>query len=536
MITISKDDFRQIYKGTSVIANEDIFYSTPANQKDLEENYIASKLWRINHLYTIVNKHGQLVTFKMNKSQHKVYAASLRHPRLIILKSRQQGISTFWLVSFFDDACTKANLSIGLMAQGTDEAATLLTRVKLLWDKLPAAFKTYLGLKIMVDNTKALSMSNGSNIFVRTSFRSTTLQRLHISEMGKIANKYPEKAKETKTGTLQALAPGNTGVIESTAEGDNLFKGMWDNAMQHYGQLSAKDFLPVFLSWLEDPDCVEPNDQIITDKQAKYFAEIEQALDIQLSRQQKNFWITQYRELGDDIYQEYPTTPIEAFMSNKDGAYYARLYLEWVKKYNREIEGLYDPNLDVTITVDLGMDDTNVLIAHQEYTDGVRIIDEIIDNGKGIRYYTDILKEKPYYDNITRLVLPHDAEVREHTTTNEDGSGKTRLQAFEEELPHLIIDVLEKFSRQDGIEAVRQMIQRLYIDPKCQYIISCFFNYTKEFDDKRNRWRNIPLHNEFSNGADAVRYLATGRDSFVEVVKKRRLASRDNNYRTEADI
>jgi len=521
MLTISKEQFRLTYQGTNILNYEEIFYTDPKDQQDLEANYIISKLWRINNLYTIVNKYGKLVKFNMNLSQHKVYAASLRHPRLIILKSRQQGISTLWLVSFFDDACTKSNLSIGLMAQGQDEAATLLTRVKLLWDKAPSEYKNYLSLRIKTDNTKALSLSNGSNIFVRTSFRSTTLQRLHISEMGKIANKYPEKAKETKTGTLQALAPGNLGIIESTAEGDNLFKGMWDNAIKHYGQLSDKDFFPVFLSWLDDPDCIEKHNQIISDKQAKYFAEIEKSLKIQLTQEQKNFWVVQYRELHDDIYQEYPTTPIEAFMSNKDGAYYAKLYLEWVKGFKREIENLYDPNLDVEVAVDLGMDDTNVFIIYQEYTDGVRIIDEIYDNGKGIKYYTDILKEKHYYENVTRIILPPDAEVREHTTTNEDGSGKTRYQAFETELPHLTIDVLEKLPRQDGIEAVRQLIRILYIDPVCQYIISCLFNYTKEYDDKRDRWRNIPLHNEFSNGADAIRYLATGRQAYVEVAKKR---------------
>lgn len=517
MLSISREQFRTVYAGTKVLLDEETFFTEPKDQKDLDRNYLPSKLWRLNNLYKIVDKFGNKVKFKMNLSQHKVYAASLKHPRLIILKSRQQGISTFWLVSFFDDACVRKNFSIGLMAQGQDEAATLLTRVKLLWDELAPAFKSYLNLSIVTDNTKALSLSNNSNIFVRTSFRSTTLQRLHISEMGKIANKYPEKAKETKTGTLQALAKGNTGVIESTAEGDNLFKDMWDNAIKYYGELSPKDFAPVFLSWLEDPDCIEDRDQPITDKQAKYFAEVEKQTGFQLSKQQKNFWIVQYRELGDDIYQEYPSTPIEAFMSNKDGRYYARLYLEYVKGYKREIENLYDPNLDVEIAVDLGMDDTNVLCITQEYTDGVRIVDEIYDNGKDIAYYTNELKDKPYYNNIKRIILPHDAEVKELT------SGKTRKQVFEEELPHVDIDVLERIEIKDGIEAVKQMIKKLYIDPiKCPYLVSCLFGYSKEYDDKRDRWRNVPYHDEFSNGADAIRYKAIGRIAYVEPERKRK--------------
>lgn len=504
MLNITLEQFRSIYEGTSILNYESIFFTEPKNEEDLRTNYITSKLWRLNNVYTIVNKHGKQVRFRMNMSQHKVYAASLRHKRLIILKSRQQGISTLWLVSFFDDTCTIRNFSIGLMAQGQDEAATLLTRVKLLWEELSPAYKNYLGLAIAVDNTKALSLTNGSSIFVRTSFRSTTLQRLHISEMGKIANKFPEKAKETKTGTLQAIAPGNTAIIESTAEGDNLFKDMWDNAVKYYGELSAKDFMPVFLSWVDDPDCVEKRPQLITDKQAKYFAQVERELGFPLTDEQKNFWVVQYRELGDSIYQEYPTTPIEAFMANKDGAYYARLYMEYVKSHRREQTDLYDKNLDVQVAIDLGMNDTNSMAIFQDYNDSTRIFDEIYDSGQDIKYYCDILKSKPYFANIKHLILPHDARVKDLT------SGKTRAQVFEEELPGVQITILERTDRNDGIEAVRQLIKRLYIDPKCEYLISCLYNYSKEFDEKRNRWRNIPNHDEFSNGADCLRYVAVG--------------------------
>lgn len=522
MLNISREQFKAIYEGTKVLEYEEIFFSDPKDEKDLQENFLTSKLWRLNNLYTIVNKHGKQVRFRMNLSQHKVYAASLRHSRLIILKSRQQGISTLWLVSFFDDACTVRNYSIGLMAQGQDEASTLLGRVKILWDTLPIAFKNYLSLRIAVDNTKALSLNNGSSIFVRTSFRSTTLQRLHISEMGKIANKYPEKAQETKTGTLQAIAPGNTAVIESTAEGDNLFKDMWDNAIKYFGELSAKDFYPVFLSWVDDPDCVEPREQIITDKQAKYFSEVEKELGYKLTQEQKNFWIMQFRELGDQIYQEYPTTPIEAFMSNKDGAYYARLYLEWVKGYKREIVDLYDKNLDVQVAVDLGMNDTNVLTVFQDYNDETRIIDEIHDSGQPISYYTDELKKKPYFNNIRHLILPHDAEVTELT------SGKTRRQVFAEELPGVDITVLERISVNEGIEAVRQLLRRLWIDPKCQYLISCLFNYRKEYDEKRSRWRDKPEHDEYSNGADSIRYAAIGSKTYKKTkLRKKRGSGHD---------
>jgi hypothetical protein len=517
MLKISREMFRTVYEGTSVLAYEEVFYSSPKDEKDLIVNYMSSKLWRLNNLYSIVDKHGKIISFNMNISQHRVYAESLRHPRLIILKSRQQGISTLWLVSFFDDTCTNKNLSIGLMAQGTDEAATLLARTKVLWDNLSPQAKAFFGLRIIVDNTKELSLSNKCSMYVRTSFRSATLQRLHISEMGKIANNYPIKAQETKTGTLQAIAPGNTAIIESTAEGDNMFKDMWDTAMTHFGPLAAKDFKPVFLSWIDDPDCVEPVEQIITVKQRKYFDTIEKELGITLTQEQINFWIAQYRELGAKIYQEYPSTPIEAFMATKDGTYYAKDYLEHVKGYKREKTDLYDPNLPVQVAIDLGMNDTNVLGMFQVYRDGKRLIDEYDDNGQQIKFYTDLLKKKPYFKNISRIILPHDAEVCELT------SGKTRRQVFEEELPGVTVDVLERISTSEGIELVRQMIRELWVDPEhCKYLISCLLNYSKQWDEKRNRWRDEPYHDEYSNGADMLRYMAMGARELTKYVPRRR--------------
>lgn len=521
-LTITREQFREIYKGLSILAYEDLFYTEPKSPEELFSTYFVSKLWRLNNCYTIVNKNGQRVTFRMNLAQHKVYAAALRHPRLIILKSRQQGISTMWLVSFFDDALCNTDFSIGLMAQGTDEASTLLERTKILWNTLHPEIKKFLGVRVTKDNTKEFSLSNGSNIFIRTSFRSTTLQRLHISEMGKIANKYPEKAKETKTGTLQAIAPGNIAVIESTAEGDNLFKSDWDNAVLYCHQLSLKDFYPVFLSWLDDPDCVNEVDQIITQKHADYFAKLEASLNIKLTRQQKNFWVVQYRELGEKIYQEYPSTPAEAFMATKDGAYYAALYLEWVIGYKRKVKDLYDKNLNVQIAVDLGMNDTNVILPFQTYKKQFRVLGQFEDSGQKISYYTDWIKRQPWFKNLTHVILPHDAEVKELT------SGKKRSEVFEEELAfdnegnptNITFTILERTNVNEGIEQVRQIISDLWIDETADYIEYCFLNYKKEWDEKREKWRDKPEHNEASNGGDAIRYMAVGADRGDSMIRK----------------
>jgi hypothetical protein len=333
---IDQEEFNRLYP--SMQDYSDIFYTKAESKKDFLENYLSSKLWRLNNIYTIVDKRGNTVPFVMNRAQHLVYSTSLSHPRIIVLKSRQQGISTLWLISYFDDALFNKNFSVGLMAQGLDESSKLLERIGILWQHIDHDVLRLLEVNKSKDNSKEFSFTNGSSIYVRTSFRSATLQRLHISEFGKIANANPKRAKETKAGTLQTIASGNIVVIESTAEGANEFKDMWDTATEYQesGQaLAPKDFKPVFLSWLDDPDCNLDIPQQPNQTQEKYFEELELETKRTLTPEQKNFWIAQYRELGDDIFQEYPATPEEAFAATRDGTFYNKLYREWVIKKGR---------------------------------------------------------------------------------------------------------------------------------------------------------------------------------------------------------
>ena len=190
---ITMEQFDEIY---SRVIDKELFLHEPADDSEFLNKYMVSKLWRLNNLYTIVDKDGDRVIFLMNYAQHRFYAASLQHARLIILKSRQQGISTLWLVHFFDDGLVMPDLNIGLMAQGKSEAGTLLKRVKLAWTTYPVALKDFLAVSLSRSNSEEFELSNNTTLFIRVSFRSATLQRLHISEYGKICKVSPERASE----------------------------------------------------------------------------------------------------------------------------------------------------------------------------------------------------------------------------------------------------------------------------------------------------------------------------------------------------
>lgn len=506
-LPVSKEQLLELFPK----CDAEIFFRDPKSDHEFMTRFLPNKLWRLNNLHTIVNKDGEKIPFVMNKPQLRVYAASLIHPRLIILKSRQQGISTFWLISYHDDAIFRDHLSIGLMAQGRDEAGTLLTRTKLDWDNFNEDIKKRFNLTIEKDNADEIGFNNGSTVFIRTSFRSATLQRLHISEYGKICNRSPSKAKEVKTGTLQAIKPGNNVVIESTAEGINDFKYMWD---KDYGKdpltLGPKEFYCVFLSWVYDDDCRSDVYRKPTKEQEIYFAEIEKELNIELSEAQKNFWIDQYGELGEAIYQEYPSTPEEAFRAVRDGTYYATMYNTLVINKQRRIKGLYDKNLPVHLAMDIGMNDLFVLGFFQVWRGEVRLIHEYVCNGKGLKHYVNYIYNTGY--NVEDMYCPHDIAVRE---LNDGKDRESKMQELNQELidesgkgafENLI--VLPKIPVSDGVEMVRAMLNNFYIDESCSYIHDCFLNFSKQWDERLEVWKDQPRKDDYIHGMDMIRYLA----------------------------
>ena len=375
------------------------------------------------------------------------------------------------------------------MAQGTDEASTLLERTKFLWDNVSNEIKAFIQVSLQKDNTKEYSFSNNSSMFIRVSFRSATLQRLHISEFGKIANSYPKRAREVKTGTLQALAAGNTGVIL----------------------------------------------QSIDEEAATYFSKLEELTGYKLTVKQKNFWVAQRRELGSDILQEYPGTPEEAFMASKDGTYFSRIFSETCVRKNRVAKDLYDPNLKLYVFFDLGVDDYTVLIFAQFYKGEWKILDEYYNDGYAIVHYLDYIKNHKWSGNVYSLKFPHDIEVREQGASHSNGRAKKRraiVQDYKRDnYQKWFIDVIPKGDLLDGIEHVRSIIPNMYIDPSCTYLISCINKYTKEWDEKLRIWKKTPRHDKYSHGADCLRQLATDR-SFHYAAK----STNDNSIPQGGDV
>ncbi|NBN88650.1 MAG: terminase, partial [Proteobacteria bacterium] len=176
---------------------------------------LSNKAWRMSNLYYCKDENGKEFKFICNEAQSELINET--HPLNIILKARQLGITTFYCINFLDDCLFNSNITAVLIGDDLEDAKKLLRdKVRYAYDRLPSEIKEH--RKLLTDSTEIMRFSNGSSYSVTTSARSGTVQRLHITEFGKICRKSPEKAEEIMSGSLNTVHQGQQIVIESTAQ------------------------------------------------------------------------------------------------------------------------------------------------------------------------------------------------------------------------------------------------------------------------------------------------------------------------------
>lgn len=290
--------------------------------------FILTKLsnpwWRLNNLYKIQDEKGNLVTFRMRPAQRRLFRNM--HNKNTILKARQLGFSTSIDIYLLDQALFTPNLKCGIVAQDKQAAGEIFrTKIAVPFDNLPGWLRACFTVveRRSGANGGFILFGNGSSIGVATSFRSGTVQRLHISEHGKICAKYPAKAKELRTGTLNAVADECIIFIESTAEGvGGDYHSICTAAieLEQAGiELTAQDFKFHFYPWYDDPKYQAPvpaGGLRLSKYHQKYFAAVEQRMGITLTDTQKQWYIGKERTQGEEMKQEFPSTPEEAFLTS----------------------------------------------------------------------------------------------------------------------------------------------------------------------------------------------------------------------------
>ncbi|AWK83834.1 terminase [Photobacterium damselae] len=285
---------------------------------------MGNKWWRLNNLYKIENEDGQLVTFKLRPAQVLLFKMMGR--KNIILKARQLGFSSAIDIYLLDEALWHKNLKCGIIAQDQSAAGEIFrTKIEIPFDNLPIWLKAEFPIESRRSGANGgyILFKNGSSIQCATSFRSGTVQRLHISEHGKICAKYPQKAKEVKTGTLNTIHQKAICFIESTAEGvggDFYLMCVRSLDLLNSGEvIGDMDYRFHFFAWFQDPkyaSSVPSKGLQLSKYYQEYFAAIEAVMNVKLTDEQKQWYINKEIEQGEEIKQEFPSTPQEAFLTS----------------------------------------------------------------------------------------------------------------------------------------------------------------------------------------------------------------------------
>jgi len=462
--------------------------------------------WRLNNLYWIVDKDGRRTPFRMNEAQEEL--CRNLHGRDIILKARQRGITTAMCLISLDECLFNPNWRAAIIAHRLDDAKTIFdTKVKFPYDNLPDALREKLGST--KDSADALHFVNGSSVSVTTSARSGTLQRLHVSEFGKICAQYPNKAREIISGSFPAVERGSI-TIESTAEGqEGRFFEMTRKARDMVGkELGARDWRFHFFPWWDASEYVsDPALVTVSREDEAYFDRLKADNVVSLSPEQRAWWCLTEREQGGDMKREYPSTPDEAFEQAIEGAYFER-QIAHATKHGHIGEFPYDPRYPVSTYWDLGRNDSTTIWLHQQVRSRNRFVGYYENSGEYVSHYIRWLRE--WGKEQSEGGVEWDTHYWPHDGDRQDlflEQGRMKVVEDMSFKPRIVRRVKDKGQ---AIEAARNIFASCDFDEAgCWLGLKRLRHYRKEWDDQRGVWRDRPRHDDNSHGADGFMTFAT---------------------------
>lgn len=232
----------------------------------------------IENEYDIINKSGERVPFILNKPQSHFIE---RVDRLnYILKARQEGFSSLILAIMTNQFIMGENKRVVSISHESGATQKLLDRAKFYiksWEEkneveLPRKYNSRHEMVFEDRNNTFYVGTAGSRDFGR----GDTIDFLHLSEFAF----YPDP-ESILAGALQALTPEGICVIETTANGFNSAKTIWDESVSGTRPIRTHFYSP---EWIYT----------------------------------KEFLERKKGELGRLFTQEYPMTPEEAFITSGD--------------------------------------------------------------------------------------------------------------------------------------------------------------------------------------------------------------------------
>lgn len=284
----------------------------------------------------IVDKGGNTVPLELNNVQRKINDTikELREkgipPRVIILKSRQMGVSTCEQARMLKKCTVSTNRNGLIVAHREDSTSIIFEKSKFMYNKLPEDIrplkKASNAKELVFDlptgyygNRKGLN----SKIKVQTAGsvgigRGDTNHYVHMSEFAFWEGSEDQTPIKQLNGIMQSVPDtlDSLVVIESTANGFNDFKTLWDDAVN-----GKNGWTPLFYPWYIHEEYIKPFD---SDEQKNRFINEMDEYELNLRNTfnlpyERIHWHrhTKKTKCNNDLNQmkqENPTTAEEAFL------------------------------------------------------------------------------------------------------------------------------------------------------------------------------------------------------------------------------
>jgi phage terminase large subunit len=164
----------------------------------------------------------------------------------------------------------------------------------------------------------------------------------------------------------------------------------------------------------------------------------------------------------------------------------------------------YDPGLKVHTVWDMGFGDNMVVIFVQRLRSEIRVIDYIQVRQHRTDQVGAMVNGRMY--NWAHDYLPHDGFHTVRGTGLSDKDILTKMGRKVRQTPNI--------PREDGIRNARNIFGRVYFDrTKCADLLECLKRYRRA--ETKHGGDGNPVHDEYSDGADAFRYMALNIDKMT---------------------
>lgn len=265
----------------------------------------------IEACFSLVDKNKRNVPFFFNDVQRDFIEQTEKLGRskpFFVLKGRQQGFTTIITAIQLSYAIVRKNFAGFTLADRDDNTkAIFIDKAKVMYNALPERLKPHEKLNSVNEmyfdklNSSWRVASATANVG-----RSRTLSFIHYSE----AAMYKCSLGDLQKSIAEAAIPDALQVYETTANGFNAAKDLWDSGACHnlfYEWWKTKEYISCEYEYLDTCD------QWLIDRLAVL-------KEKGLSREQLTWYAKKYSAYIDKaaIRQEYPCSPEEAFVSSGD--------------------------------------------------------------------------------------------------------------------------------------------------------------------------------------------------------------------------